>query len=41
MPKRILQGVVVSANQDKTVEVIIERQVMKTDYQKNVKRTKK
>ena len=28
MPKRILQGVVVSAKQDKTVVVSVERQVM-------------
>ena len=41
MPKRILQGVVVSAKQDKTVVVSVERQVMHPVYKKIVKKTKK
>ena len=41
MPKRILQGVVVSAKQDKTVVVSVERQVMHPVYKKFVKRSKK
>ena len=40
MPKRILQGVVVSAKQDKTVVVSVERQVMHPVYKKIVKRSK-
>ena len=40
-PKRILQGVVVSAKQDKTVVVSVERQVMHPVYKKIVKRSKK
>ena len=41
MPKRILQGVVVSAKQDKTVVVSVERQVMHHVYKKFVKKSKK
>ncbi len=41
MPKRILQGVVVSDKQDKTVVVSVERQVMHPVYRKFVKRSKK
>ena len=41
MPKRILQGVVVSAKQDKTVVVSVERQVMHPVYKKLVKKSKK
>ena len=41
MPKRILQGVVVSDKQDKTVVVSVERQVMHPVYKKIVKRSKK
>ena len=41
MPKRILQGVVVSAKQDKTVVVSVERQVMHPVYTKIVKKSKK
>ena len=41
MPKRILQGVVVSDKQDKTVVVSVERQVMHPVYNKFVKRSKK
>ena len=41
MPKRILQGVVVSDKQDKTVVVSVERQVMHPVYKKFVKISKK
>ena len=41
MPKRILQGVVVSDKQDKTVVVSVERQVMHPVYKKFVKRSTK
>ena len=41
MPKRILQGVVVSAKQDKTVVVSVERQVMHPVYKNFVKKSKK
>ena len=41
MPKRILQGVVVSDKQDKTVVVSVERQVMHPVYKKFFKRSKK
>ena len=41
MPKRILQGVVVSDKQDKTVVVSVERQVMHPVYKKIVKKSKK
>ena len=41
MPKRILQGVVVSDKQDKTVVVSVERQVMHPVYKKIVKESKK
>ena len=41
MPKRILQGVVVSDKQDKTVVVSVERQVMHPVYKKFVKTSKK
>ena len=41
MPKRILQGVVVSAKQDKTVVVSVERQVMHPVYKKFIKKSKK
>ena len=41
MPKRILQGVVVSDKQDKTVVVKVERQVMHPVYRKFIKRSKK
>ena len=40
-PKRILQGVVVSDKQDKTVVVSVERQVMHPVYKKIVKKSKK
>ena len=41
MPKRILQGVVVSDKQDKTVVVKVERQVMHPVYRKFIKKRKK
>ena len=41
MPKRILQGVVVSDKRDKTVVVSVERQVMHPVYRKFVKKSKK
>ena len=41
MPKRTLQGVVVSDKQDKTVVVSVERQVMHPVYKKIVKKSKK
>ena len=41
MPKRILQGVVVSDKQDKTVVVSVERQVMHPVYKKIVEKSKK
>ena len=41
MPKRILQGVVVSDKQDKTVIVSVERQIMHHVYKKFVKKSKK
>jgi small subunit ribosomal protein S17 len=41
MPKRILQGVVVSDKSDKTVIVIVERRVMHPVYKKFVTRSKK
>ena len=41
MPKRILQGVVVSDKQDKTVVVSVERQVMHPVYKKFIKKSKK
>jgi small subunit ribosomal protein S17 len=41
MPKRILQGVVVSDKSDKTVIVNVERRVMHPVYKKFVTRSKK
>ena len=41
MPKRILQGVVVSDVQDKTVVVRVERRVMHPVYKKFIVRSKK
>src|ERR1700682_2885480 len=41
MPKRILQGIVVSDAQDKTVVVRVERRVMHPVYKKFVSRSKK
>ena len=41
MPKRVLQGVVVSDKMDKTVVVEVERRVMHPVYKKFIKRSKK
>jgi small subunit ribosomal protein S17 len=41
MPKRILQGIVVSDSCDKTVIVRVERRVMHPVYKKYVSRSKK
>jgi small subunit ribosomal protein S17 len=41
MPKRVLQGVVVSDVQDKTVVVRVERRVMHPVYKKYIMRSKK
>ncbi|MDD4519652.1 MAG: 30S ribosomal protein S17 [Alphaproteobacteria bacterium] len=41
MPRRILQGVVVSDKMDKTVVVKVERRVMHPLYKKYIKRSKK
>ncbi len=41
MPKRILQGVVVSDKQDKTITVRVERRLMHPIYKKFIRRSKK
>jgi small subunit ribosomal protein S17 len=41
MPKRVLQGVVVSDKMDKTVTVLVERRVMHPLYKKYLNRSKK
>lgn len=41
MPKRILQGTVVSDKADKTVTVIVERQIQHPLYKKIIRRSKK
>lgn len=41
MPKRILQGVVVSDKQDKTIVVKVERRIAHPLYRKFIKRSKK
>ena len=41
MPKRILQGVVVSDKNDKTVVVKVERRYIHPLFKKTVRRTKK
>ena len=41
MPKRILQGTVVSANSNKTILVSVVRKVMHPVYKKYIKKTKK
>jgi small subunit ribosomal protein S17 len=41
MPKRVLQGVVVSDKMDKTVVVLVERRVMHPVYKKIIRRSKK
>ena len=41
MPRRVLQGMVVSDKNDKTVVVRVERQVMHPVYKKYVRKSKK
>lgn len=41
MPRRILQGVIVSDKGEKTVTVLVERRVMHPLYKKFIKRTKR
>jgi len=41
MPKRILQGVVVSDKMDKTIVVAVERRVQHPVYKKFIRRSKK
>ena len=41
MPKRVLQGVVINAVQDKTVSVRVERRVKHPVYTKVIRRSKK
>jgi small subunit ribosomal protein S17 len=41
MPKRILEGVVVSDKMDKTIVVKVERRVQHPIYKKFIRRTKK
>lgn len=41
MPKRVLQGVVVSDKAEKTVVVLVERRVMHPLYKKYIRRSKK
>ena len=41
MPKRVMQGVVVSDKQEKTVTVLVERRIIHPLYKKYVKKSKK
>lgn len=41
MPRRVMQGQVVSDKMDKTVTVLVERQIKHPVYKKYIKRTKK
>jgi small subunit ribosomal protein S17 len=41
MPKRVLQGVVVSDKMDKTVVVEVERRIMHPIYKKFIRQSKK
>ena len=41
MPRRVLQGVVVSDKADKTVIVVVERRLMHPLYKKFIKRSKR
>ena len=41
MPKRVMQGVVVSDKMDKTITVKVERKVMHPLYKKFIRRSKK
>ena len=40
MPKRILEGLVISDKMDKTITVRVERKIMHPLYKKFIKRTK-
>ncbi|HZH26161.1 MAG TPA: 30S ribosomal protein S17 [Azospirillaceae bacterium] len=41
MPRRVMQGTVVSDKMDKTVTVLVERRVMHPVYKKYIKQSKK
>ena len=41
MPRRVMQGVVVSDKMDKTVVVLVERRVMHPVYKKFIRRSKR
>jgi len=41
MPRRVLQGTVVSDKGDKTVTVLVERRVMHPIYKKYIRKSKK
>jgi small subunit ribosomal protein S17 len=41
MPRRVLQGVVVSDKADKTITVLVERRVMHPVYKKFIKQSKR
>ena len=41
MPKRIMQGTVVSDKMDKTVTVLVERRIMHPVYKKIITKSKK
>lgn len=41
MPRRVLQGTVVSDKGDKTITVLVERRVMHPIYKKYIRRAKK
>ncbi|MFO1127031.1 MAG: 30S ribosomal protein S17 [Rhodospirillales bacterium] len=41
MPRRVLQGVVVSDKTEKTIVVLVERRVMHPIYKKFIRRSKK
>ncbi|PZO81555.1 MAG: 30S ribosomal protein S17 [Micavibrio aeruginosavorus] len=41
MPRRVLEGIVVSDKMDKTITVLVERRYMHPIYKKYLKRTKK
>ncbi|TCS62059.1 30S ribosomal protein S17 [Varunaivibrio sulfuroxidans] len=41
MPRRVMQGVVVSDKMDKTVTVLVERKVMHPLYKKFIRKSKK
>ena len=41
MPKRILEGIVISSKNNKTVSVLVERKVLHKKYKKIIKKSKK